>query len=53
LSNCPGRSAGAATDALGVAGQLKIVDVAELISLREAPAADSLDDRVEGGAVNG
>jgi len=52
LSNCPGRSAGAATDALGVAGRLKIVDVAELISLREAPAAESYD-RVEGGAVNG
>ncbi|CDX36277.1 conserved membrane hypothetical protein [Mesorhizobium plurifarium] len=42
----------AATDALGVAGQLKVVDVAELISLREAPAAET-DDRVEGCAING
>ncbi|CDX13779.1 conserved membrane hypothetical protein [Mesorhizobium plurifarium] len=42
----------AATDALGVAGQLKVVDVAELISLREAPAAEGYD-RVEGGAING
>ncbi|CDX60646.1 conserved membrane hypothetical protein [Mesorhizobium plurifarium] len=42
----------AATDALGVAGQLKVVDVAELISLREAPAAEGFD-RIEGGAING
>jgi Fe-S oxidoreductase len=42
----------AATDALGVAGQLKVVDVAELISLREAPAAEGFD-RIEGSAING
>jgi Fe-S oxidoreductase len=42
----------AATDALGVAGQLKILDVAELISLREAPAAEGYD-RVEDSAING
>ncbi|MDX8534027.1 hypothetical protein RFM41_22325 [Mesorhizobium sp. VK25A] len=39
-------------DALGVASQLKVVDVAELISLRDAPAAESYG-RVEGSAVNG
>lgn len=42
----------AATDALGVAGQLKVVDVAELISLREAPAAEGFD-RIESSAING
>ncbi len=43
----------AATDALGVAGGLKIVDVAELISLREAPAVENFDDRVDGNAAGG
>ncbi|WP_181178148.1 hypothetical protein [Mesorhizobium sp. B4-1-3] len=42
----------AATDALGVAGRLKVVDVAELISLTEASTAEGYD-RVDGGAING
>jgi len=35
-----------------VAGELKIVDVAELISLREAPAAKHSGDRADGAAAN-